>query len=484
MSFISLEYILFFSIVIPIYFALPLRWRWVLLLLASYVFYSFSRASYVLLLAFSTIVDYLAARAIDRTPTENVTRRRLFLAITLVVNLGVLFTFKYFNFFGDSLNTVLAAFGTAYHLTAHRLILPVGISFYTFQSMAYTIDVYRGKLAAERNPGIYATYVSFFPQLVAGPIERAPHLLPQFRKNFTFDYERVVSGLRLVLWGTFKKVVIADTLALYANIVYNDVHAYRGLPLLAATFFFTFQIYCDFSGYSDIAIGSARVMGFDLMENFRQPYLSRSVREFWRRWHISLSTWFRDYVYIPLGGNRVSFGRNLLNLMLVFVISGLWHGASWTFVIWGALHGGYIVLETLYSNWQSRPRFKDTVLIHWLQRGFTFLLVLFAWIFFRANTIEDAGFVLTHLFDFGDGRANLLRPLFNLAFDPRLIFVGLFGLIALLMLIEWSNTIFNLQKRLMQSTITRWTLYYAGLACIVIALLLLPPGQPFIYFQF
>ena len=222
-------------------------------------------------------------------------------------------------------------------------MLPVGISFYTFQSMAYTIDVYRGVVEPEKHLGIMATFVAFFPQLVAGPIERAPHMLPQFRQRMSFDQARTVEGLRLILWGAFKKIVIADRLAIYVNTVYNAPRHYSGLPLIAATIFFAFQIYCDFSAYSDIAIGAAKILGFDLMENFRQPYFSKSVREFWGRWHISLSTWFRDYLYIPLGGNRVTFTRHLLNLMIVFVVSGLWHGASWTFVIWGALHGLYIV---------------------------------------------------------------------------------------------------------------------------------------------
>lgn len=484
MSFISLEYILFFCIVVPVYFAIPLRWRWVLLLIAGYFFYAFTQASYVLLIVFTTLTDYLVAVFITNMPVEQIRKRSVLLCFSIVVNLGVLFTFKYFNFFSENISAVLMNIGINNTFRPHHLILPIGISFYTFQSMAYTIDVYRGKLHAERNLLVFAAFVAFFPQLVAGPIERAPHLLPQFREKFSFDYERVVSGLQLVLWGTFKKVVIADTLALYVNTIYNDVENYSGLPLIVATFFFAFQIYCDFSGYSDIAIGSARIMGFDLMENFRQPYFSRSVREFWRRWHISLSTWFRDYLYIPLGGNRVSFQRNLINLLIVFIVSGLWHGAKWTFVIWGALHGGYIVIELLYSRWQQHFHLKETFLIRWLQRCLTFLLILFAWIFFRANTIADANYILGHLFDFSEGRAKMLRPLFNLAFDPRLIFICLFGLIAVLMFIEWGNQYLGLRNRLMRVSIIRWGLYYTTQLLILVALLLVPPGQPFIYFQF
>jgi D-alanyl-lipoteichoic acid acyltransferase DltB (MBOAT superfamily) len=456
----------------------------VLLLASSYIFYAFSRASYVLLIAFSTVVDYVAARAIASTSEDNIYRRRLFLAVSILVNLSVLLVFKYFNFFGTSVNLVLESFGVQYRWPAHHLILPVGISFYTFQSMAYTIDVYRGTVPVERNPGIFATYVAFFPQLVAGPIERAQNMLPQFRQTHQFDYDRIVLGLRRVLWGAFKKIVIADQLAVYVNAVYGNLPQYKGLPLLVGTFFFTIQIYCDFSGYSDIAIGSAQVMGFNLMENFRQPYFSRSVREFWRNWHISLSTWFHQYLYIPLGGNRVRYGRHLLNLMIVFLVSGLWHGANWTFVIWGGLHGLYIVLETIYSKWEQRPRFKDTTMTRWLQRGVTFLVVMFAWIFFRANSMSDALFAVSHLFDFSAGREQLLRPLFNMAFDPRLIFISFFILIAGLFCVEWGNKYLSMESQVMQFPAMRWSFYYAALACIIVALLMVPPGQPFIYFQF
>lgn len=485
MSFISLRYILFFCFVVPTYFLLPLRWRWLLLLIASYVFYAFSRASYVLLIAFSTLIDYFAARRIATTPHASLGKRRLLLALSISVNLGVLFIFKYFNFFSNSANLVLDNLGLDYASPTHNLILPVGISFYTFQSMAYTIDIYRGKVRPEMNLGIFATYVAFFPQLVAGPIERAPNLLPQFRQKFKFDYDRVVSGLRLVLWGAFKKIVIADQLAIYVNGVYNDVDNYKGVSLIVATIFFAFQIYYDFSGYSDIAIGSARVMGFDLMENFRQPYFSRSVREFWQRWHISLSTWFRDYLYIPLGGNRVSFRRNLLNLMIVFVVSGLWHGANWTFIIWGALHGGYIVLETLYNHWDKRPQVQETAQIIWLQRGATFLLVLFAWIFFRANTVADASYVIANLFDFSDGRADLLRPLFNATvLDVRIAFLLLFGLIALELAIEWGDMTFQLTQRALQYPLLRWLVYYGAGYAIVATYFFQPVSEAFIYFQF
>lgn len=482
MSFISFEFIIFFAVVVPLYFMLPVRWRLLLLLVSSYIFYAFSRVEYILLIAFSTLVDYFAARELGKTPDEAVTKRRLLLMASILVNLGVLFVFKYFNFFSESLLALSGTIGFDYQPLTHQFVLPVGISFYTFQSMAYTIDVYRKKIEVEEDLAIFATYVAFFPQLVAGPIERAQNMLPQFREKFVFDYDRVVSGLRLVLWGAFKKVVIANRLAVYVNAVYNDVDNFSGLPIIVATLFFTFQIYCDFSGYSDIAIGTARVMGFDLMENFRQPYFATSVRDFWQRWHISLSTWFRDYLYIPLGGNRVSFIRNLLNLMIIFVVSGLWHGANWTFVIWGALHGGYIVIETLFNKWvgQRNPQ----ALQLWLQRGITFLVVAFAWIFFRANTFTDALYVVENVFNFADGRAKILQPLFGSVLDVRVEFIFSFGLISFLMLVEWGNRTQWLQNISLRWITVRWSLYYIATAMIIFSLLINSAEQQFIYFQF
>lgn len=487
MSFISIEFIVFFIIVTSLYFAFPYGWRWSLLMVASYFFYAYWNASYLLLILFSTMVDYVAARVIDATPTEQAAKRRAWLAASITTNLGTLFIFKYFNFFNDSIAVVLASLNIPYTPSTLDVLLPVGISFYTFQSMAYTIDVYRGRLKAEKHAGIFATFVAFFPQLVAGPIERAPNLLPQFRQRFNFDYERVVAGLRQVLWGAFKKMVIADRLAIYVNVVYNDVGAYSGWPLLMATFFFAFQIYCDFSGYSDIAIGTAKVLGFDLMQNFRQPYLARSVREFWRRWHISLSTWFRDYLYIPLGGNRVSFGRNLLNLFIVFVVSGLWHGAAWTFVIWGGLHGVYIVAESLWQKRGGRilPARTPAWLGALLAGAFTFALVCFAWIFFRANSIEDALYILRHLFVFGRGLDSISQPFAGALLSAQTeLFIAL-GLIGLLWLVDFADNqrdIFALWR--LSPAFLRWAAYYALTAAIGFSLLYSSNQQDFIYFQF
>ncbi len=365
-----------------------------MLLLASYYFYMCWKVEYILLILFSTIVDYSVAIKMSESLHKKVRKRWLYLS--LGVNLGILFLFKYFNLFNDAVQAAFNKFNLFYDIPTFELLLPVGISFYTFQTLAYTIDVYNGKLKPERNLFNFALYVSFFPQLVAGPIERASRLLPQFQKTYQYNYIRVVGGLQQMLWGFFKKLVIADRLAPLVNEIYNAPTEVSGITLLTATYLFAFQIYCDFSGYSDIAIGSARVMGYDLMDNFKVPYLSKSIREFWQRWHISLSTWFRDYVYIPLGGNRVKVYRWYLNLLIVFMVSGLWHGANWTFLIWGALHGIYLIIEILLNKLppilKRFPKIK-----HWFLIGITFHLVLLAWIFFRANTVNDAFYILKQI---------------------------------------------------------------------------------------
>ncbi|MGH1362028.1 MAG: MBOAT family O-acyltransferase [Calditrichia bacterium] len=397
MLFNSYDFLLFFPTVVAAYFLLPDRFRWMFLLGASYYFYMCWKAEYIVLILLSTVIDYVAALQMSRS--ENPVRRKSLLVLSLCANLGVLFSFKYANFFGDSINGLLNQFNIAAGVPYLDVLLPVGISFYTFQSMSYSIDVYRGEKEAETHFGKFALYVSFFPQLVAGPIERSTRLLPQFHRAVHFDWERVVSGLRLMLWGFFKKLVIADRLAIYVNEAYNQPGEVTGAALLLATYFFAFQIYCDFSGYSDIAIGTARILGFDLMNNFRQPYFSRSISEFWGRWHISLSTWFRDYLYIPLGGNRVSKQRWYVNLMAVFLISGLWHGANWTFFWWGFLHGLYLIWALVSQSY--RDRFKSRMGIgatSWLNKGLqifvTFNLVCLAWVFFRANSIQDAFYIL------------------------------------------------------------------------------------------
>ncbi len=335
--------------------------------------------------------------------TKEGSKKKKYLYLSLISNLGLLFLFKYFNFFSTSVHTLFYQFNIFYNAPTFKLLLPVGISFYTFQTLSYTIDVYRGKKEPEKNFGIFAVYVSFFPQLVAGPIERATNLLPQFYKKHKFDYDRVSNGLKLMLWGFFKKLVIADRLAILVNTVYNNPTGYTGLPLILATIFFAFQIYCDFSGYSDIAIGASQVLGYNLMDNFKRPYFSKSIQEFWQRWHISLSTWFKDYVYIPLGGNRGVKWRWYYNLSITFIISGLWHGANWTFLAWGAIHAFYIVFAILTKDFKTKVvttlKLNTFPLIYkYTQILMTFSLVCFAWIFFRSNNIADALYIVSNIF--------------------------------------------------------------------------------------
>lgn len=388
MLFNSIEYAWFLPIVFILYWTLPSKLRWVLLLLSSYYFYMSWNVKYVVLIATTTVVSYICAIAIEKTDKRQL--KQLALATALIVSLGILYIFKYFNF-TMSIASQLFSFNPVYL----KFLLPVGISFYTFQTLSYVIDVYNGSVKAEKHLGVYATFVSFFPQLVAGPIERSSNLLPQIKNENSFDYNVASEGIVLIIWGLYKKVVIADNLAVCVDKVYGDVSSYTGCCLLIATLFFTFQIYCDFSGYSDIARGSAKLFNIELMENFKSPYFSSGLKDFWNRWHISLSSWFRDYVYIPLGGNRVSKMRHAFNLFITFLVSGLWHGANLTFVFWGALHGvGQIIENSL------KIKKYDRIGIHWLLRVvITFVFVMFAWIFFRAASILDAVYVIRHMFD-------------------------------------------------------------------------------------
>ena len=404
MLFNSLEFAIFFPVVALLYFWLPHRLQTLYLLVASCVFYMAFIPAYILILALTIVVDYVAGIWIERS--TGIARKRL-LILSIAVTCLILAVFKYFHFFTDNMIGLTGLFGWQLTGPSIHIILPIGLSFHTFQSLSYVIEVYRGHQKAERDLVTYATYVMFFPQLVAGPIERPQNLLHQFHIEHRFEYERVVSGLKRMAWGFFKKLVIADRLALYVNDVYAAPAQHTGLQLTIATIFFAYQIYCDFSGYSDIAIGSARVLGFRLMENFNRPYASRSISEFWSRWHISLSSWFRDYVYIPLGGNRASRGRHCFNLLLTFSISGLWHGANWTYVFWGALNGVYLILGQLRTRWLARfpaskyasSRLARGVAIarHAFAVLATFALINIGWIFFRAESMTDGWYILTHL---------------------------------------------------------------------------------------
>jgi alginate O-acetyltransferase complex protein AlgI len=399
MLFNSFTFLVFFIVVTTLYFILPHKSRWLLLLAASCYFYMYFIPVYIFILAFTIVIDYFAGLFLERTHGE---KKKIFLIASLVANIGVLAFFKYYNFLNENLSHLLQEFNLRSIMPSLSILLPIGLSFHTFQAMSYTIEVYRGNQKAEKNFGIYALYVMFYPQLVAGPIERPQNLLHQFYEKHYFDLQRVVEGLKMMLWGLFKKVVIADRLSLYVDQVYGSPGEHRGFELIIATFFFAVQIYCDFSGYSDIAIGAARVMGFKLMTNFRKPYFSVSVSEFWKRWHISLSTWFKDYLYIPLGGNRVVKWRWYYNLLLTFTISGIWHGANWTFLIWGALNGLYLILEIISQKRVSQlSSFLGLNKLNLLRKGlgliWTFLLIDFAWIFFRANNFKEAVYVIKNI---------------------------------------------------------------------------------------
>ena len=471
MLFNSLEFLLFFPIVCIIYFLLGKnKYRNPFLLIASYYFYMNWKPVYAVLILTSTILTYGCGLLVEKYAGEK-KKQKAFLTASLVLNFGILFVFKYFNFINDSIFGLLSSVGLRWNVPHLDVLLPVGISFYTFQAVGYSIDVYRGSIKAERNFLTYALFVSFFPQLVAGPIERAKNLLPQFHQEHSFNADDVIEGCKQMIWGFFMKLCVADVLSEYVDAVYNNVAQHNGASMAVATIFFAFQVYCDFAGYSNIAIGSARVMGYNLMQNFRQPYLSLSIKEFWRRWHISLSTWFMDYLYIPLGGNRVKYARHLLNLMITFLVSGLWHGANWTFVIWGALHGSYLVIENIIRKYVYSP--KDN---SFLSRAFStavcFFFVCFAWIFFRANSIQDAFTVVRKIFtDWG--------PLFTQ------ITVFLHGIAAILILVAKDiKDNFGLDIHLLHSK------YYAvRLASVVflISYILLfgaLSSGAFIYFQF
>jgi D-alanyl-lipoteichoic acid acyltransferase DltB (MBOAT superfamily) len=481
MLFNSIEFLIFFPFVVILFFVIPHKFRWLLLLAASYYFYMCWKPEYIFLIIASTLIDYYAG--LKMGAVESVRRKKKFLLLSLVSNLTLLFSFKYFNFFNNSARELFDRFNIFYDIPAFDILLPVGISFYTFQTLSYSIDIYRGHKEPEKHLGIFALYVAFFPQLVAGPIERSTRLLPQFFEKKSFDYQRVTDGLKLMLWGFFKKVVIADRLAFYVNEVYNNPADFYGFHIILATYFFAFQIYCDFSGYSDIAIGAAQVMGYELMQNFRRPYFAKSISEFWKRWHISLSTWFRDYLYISLGGNRVSIPRWYFNLFIVFVISGLWHGANWTFILWGALHGFYLIFSILTKDIRLQlagklGRFYSENIQKFVKVFITFHLVLFAWIFFRANSISDAFTLLNNMFILSDQQ--LLKLSLSLGWYELVIAVSAIMFLLIVHIMQRTIAIRNFVSK--KPVWVRFAIYYIIIFSILIF------GQfketEFIYFQF
>lgn len=492
MLFNSIDFLIFFPVVIMIFFIIPRKLRCIWLLAASYYFYMSWNPKYAILIASSTLVTYLSGigiSAVTKKASYDNERKQLYkkiiVAASLIFNLGILFVFKYAGFFLENIYSVMNLLG--FQITEHRLdlLLPVGISFYTFQALSYTIDVYREKVDAERNIIKYALFVSFFPQLVAGPIERTSNLLTQIRKIETesrFDFENVRSGLLLMFWGLFQKLVIADRAALLVNTVYDNYTAYGFLSITAASIAFAFQVYCDFDGYTNIARGAARVLGIRLIKNFRQPYLASNIQDFWRRWHVSLTSWFTDYLYIPLGGSRRGTKRQLLNVLIVFTVSGLWHGASWNFVAWGFLHAIYQCAGILRRKYSKDKTTTSSFMQGLWKRLITFVLVDIAWIFFRANDMAMARGIfvqmLTHpgvssLFHMGPNTVNMI--------------VLLAGLIVLLIVdVMHENNISVFEFVYKKPVCFRWILYLLLIwSCIMFGIYGISyTSSQFIYFQF
>jgi D-alanyl-lipoteichoic acid acyltransferase DltB (MBOAT superfamily) len=447
-----------------------------LLLVASYYFYMSWNPKYVVLILFTTVISYGAARLLENETSQ--TRKKSILSGAVVLCLGVLFFFKYFNFISESVADLLGLFTIQLHPITLNLLLPVGISFYTFQTLSYVIDVYKGEIPAEHHFGIYATYISFFPQLVAGPIERAENLLPQMNSEKQFDYDQAMYGARQMLWGFFKKIAVADAVAVYVDLTYENLSQCTAFDICIAIFFFTIQIYCDFSGYSDIAIGTAKLLGINLMENFASPYFVQSVQEFWSRWHISLSTWFRDYVYIPLGGNRCSKLKNYFNLMVTFLVSGLWHGANWTFVVWGGIHGLAQVIEKAFKLRKNNSN-KLYKVMSWI---IVFAFCNLAWVFFRADSIADAAYVISHVFA-GLGNISLyLHTSTGLNKQKFLYIVILIMVVALYDYISLKKNVIEALGR--QRAVVRIVIEYLVLFCIIKALIDSTGTNQFVYFQF
>ena len=495
MLFNSYGFLVFFPIVVVIYFLLPKRISYLWLLAASYYFYMGWNAKYALLLLVSTTITYVSGMLIqwlnDRHP-DKICAKKWVVAGSFISNLAILFFFKYFNFTIESMNTVLRYIDLPTINTSLDVLLPVGISFYTFQALGYTVDVYRGEIRAEHNFFRYALFVSFFPQLVAGPIERSKNLLNQLRNPKSFSYERMCDGLMMMIWGYFLKLVIADRIAIFVDNMYGNVGVYDGRYLLLASVLFAVQIYCDFAGYSTIAIGAAEVMGFQLMDNFNSPYLSQSVAEFWRRWHISLSSWFKDYLYIPLGGNRKGKVRKYINIMIVFLVSGLWHGANWSYVVWGGLNGIYQVVGAIFTPVRNRIKEKlhlkksplPLVIIYMIV---TFILVDFTWIFFRADNVQHAFAVIDSIFNMNNQVLLENGTLYDLGLSrPNFIVLGV-SLVILLAAdickyrgIKVRSVILNL------NIVIRWAVIIAGILGILVFGIWGSgySATNFIYFQF
>jgi len=490
MSFNSLSFLVFFPVVVLIYFVLPQKIKYIWLLIASYYFYMSWNAKYALLIAFSTLITYLSGIFIEKYQTAKA--KKTVVALSFIINLSILFFFKYFDFALENVNLILGRLGMQIIEKPFDVLLPVGISFYTFQALSYTMDVYRGELKPEKNFFKYALFVSFFPQLVAGPIERSKNLVSQISEEHYFDGRRVVNGLLLMLYGLFMKLILADRLSILVDSIFDNYTSYSGLYIVVAAVAFGLQIYCDFGSYSNIAIGAAEVMGFGLMQNFRQPYLATTVADFWRRWHISLTSWFRDYLYIPLGGNKKGKVRKYINIMIVFLLSGLWHGASWSFVVWGGLNGMYQIIGDLLRPVKEALRSlfhlnKESFSHRVLQQIITFILVDFAWIFFRAGNMETAVNVIKGIFTIFNPWIFFDGKLCNLGLDVKDMNVLVIGLLLLLL-----TDILNEMNICIRDFIFKQDLWFRWVFYITVVMLLMIFGiygpsysaADFIYFQF
>jgi len=483
MLFNSLEFLLFLPVVVALYFPLPVKWRWLLLLVASYFFYMSWKAEYAILILFTTLVDYSVAIKIGNELSKR--KKKNWLLLSILVNLGMLAGFKYLNFFSESANALLQASNSGYAFPLYHILLPVGISFFIFQSLSYTIDVYRGIRKPEKHFGKFALYVSFFPQLVAGPIERSTSLLPQINNPRAFSEQNLISGLKLMLWGFFKKLVIADRLGMFVGLIYENPAEYNGIPVLLATLLFAIQLYCDFSGYTDIARGSARILGYELMINFNRPLIATSLRDFWNRWHISLTTWFRDYLLYSLPyikDKKIVQAKIYRNLVITFLLMGLWHGAAWTFVLFGLFHGIMLVLETItekpVAGFYERtginkfPVLKKTIGIIYM-----ISLVVFSLFFFRANNLSDSMLLLSNAFDFSNTAEAMKAILKNLEV--------VFGIMMIVILLwaEHFHAKHNLVRTIASKPmIIRWTAYIGFIFFVLLFGVL--HQEKFIYFQF
>ncbi len=488
MLFSTLSFAVFMTIVFLVYWLLPHKFRWIVLLLANTYFYLSFDIKYLLVLGVTMTASYFVAIAMEKSSEAK--RKKWILAAGAGATLLVLFVFKYLNFVLYTVQKVLEKFSMPMEETTLNLLAPIGISFYTFQMVGYLVDVYRGKTKAEKHFGKYAIFVSFFPNISSGPIERADHFIPQIDKEKTFDYGNVVYGSRQLLWGLLKKVAFADFLARYVDLVFNDVLSYTGMCFILVILLYTFQIYFDFSGYSDMAIGVARMLGFELMTNFKSPYFATSIRDFWGRWHISLSTWFKDYVYIPLGGNRVSKLRTYINLMITFLVSGLWHGASWTFVLWGGIHGAAQVMErVLKETWAKvfgkvagdKDGKKATGIAGSVAATIvTFCVVSFAWMFFRANSISEAFYIVKNMFT----NLSLSSALMKMTMSGGTLLL-IAAMIGCVMVFDFINRKRDMLLVFGKSPVVfRWIVYFVAGVIVVASCMHGDTTQEFIYFNF